>query len=191
MKLRSMGLVFMALLSVSLLLAGCKKKPPVTADEIPEPPAATAPAEDVSQAPAPSTEGDTRPDPLSEDLQTANAYAHEQGLLGDVYFDFDRYALKDEARDRLAKNAAFMKDHPEFTFTIEGHCDERGTNEYNLALGEKRSSSAKDYMMSLGISAGKLRTISYGEERGTCSESSEGCWWRNRRAHFQISGRSN
>jgi len=190
MKLRSAGLVFMALLSVSLLLTGCSKKKPVTAEEIPEPPVATAPQE-VSKPPAPPTQGDTRQDPLSEDLQTANAYAHEQGLLGDVYFDFDRYALKDEARDRLAKNAAFMKEHPEFTFTIEGHCDERGTNEYNLALGEKRSSAAKDYMMSLGISAGAMRTISYGEERGVCSESTESCWWRNRRAHFQISGRKN
>lgn len=189
MKLRSTGLVLMAVLSVSLLLAGCSKKKPVTADEIPEAPAAEAPQE-VSKPPAPSTEGDTRPDPLSEDLQTANAYAREQGLLGDVYFDFDRYALKDEARDRLAKNAAFMKDHPEFTFTLEGHCDERGTNEYNLALGEKRASSAKDYMMSLGIPAGSMRNISYGEERGICSEASESCWWRNRRAHFMITGRN-
>ena len=184
MKLRSTGLVFMALLSVSLLLAGCSKKKPVTADEIPEAPAAEAPQE-VSEPPAPSTEGDTRPDPLSEDLQTANAYAREQGLLGDVYFDFDRYALKDEARDRLAKNAAFMKDHPEFTFTLEGHCDERGTNEYNLALGEKRARSVRTYLVQAGVDRAGLRTLSYGEERPFALGHDESAWRLNRRAHFR------
>jgi peptidoglycan-associated lipoprotein len=190
MKLRSMGLMLMAVLAVSLLLTGCSKKKPVMADEVPEPPATTERAEEVSQPEAPDTTGDMQPDPLSEDLETANAYAREQGLLGDVYFDFDQYSLKPEARDRLAKNAAFMKEHPEFTFTIEGHCDERGTNEYNLALGERRASAARDYLLSLGASAGSTRTISYGEERPVCETSDEGCWWRNRRAHFKITGRN-
>jgi peptidoglycan-associated lipoprotein len=114
-----------------------------------------------------------------------------QGLLGDVYFDFDQYELRADARDRLARNAEFLKSHPEFQVRIEGHCDERGTNEYNLALGERRAAAARDYLVSLGVPASKLQTISYGEERPQCTSGDEGCWQQNRRAHFVVTGRAN
>ncbi len=180
-----------AVLAITVLAAGCPKKPPATATPAPAAaPAPAEPAQEVARPPAPDTTGDQRPDPLSADLETANAYAREQGLLGDVYFDFDKYDLKPEARDRLARNAEFMRSHPEFTFTIEGHCDERGTNEYNLALGDRRANAAKAYVVSLAIGGERLRTISYGEERLLCTESNESCWWRNRRGHFVITGRS-
>ena len=145
------------------------------------------PQDDAAPAPAPV---DKTPDPLGGEIEKANNYAYEQGLLGDVYFDFDRFELKSEARERLSKNAEFMKAHPEFMIRIEGHCDERGTAEYNLALGERRANAAKDYLVSLGIPAAKMQTISYGEEQPQCSESGESCWWRNRRDHFVITGRS-
>ena len=147
------------------------------------------PAEEVAPPPAPRP-ADRTPDPLSEDLVTANEYAVGEGLLGHVYFDFDKYDLRADARERLAKNADFMKAHPEFIFTIEGHCDERGTNEYNIALGDRRAHAAQSYLMSLGISAGRLRLISYGEESPECTVSFESCWARNRRGQFMISGRS-
>jgi peptidoglycan-associated lipoprotein len=147
------------------------------------------PTEDVSQA-APPEPQDQTPDPWSEDLQTVTSMAHEQGLIGDVYYDFDQYDLRPEARERLAKNASFMQEHPEFVFTIEGHCDERGTNEYNLALGDRRAAAAKDYLVSLGISSDRLRTVSYGEERPFCNQSDESCWQQNRRAHFTVTGRA-
>jgi peptidoglycan-associated lipoprotein len=82
------------------------------------------------------------------------------GLLGDVYFAFDRAELSEESRSRLSRNAEWLRAHPEFEVRIEGHCDERGTNEYNLALGERRAAAARDYLISLGVSASKLTTIS-------------------------------
>jgi peptidoglycan-associated lipoprotein len=118
-----------------------------------------------------------------------NDYVARNGLLGDVYFDFDKAELTEESRTRLARNADWLRAHPEFEVRIEGHCDERGTNEYNLALGERRAAAAREYLTSLGVSARNLTTLSYGEERPQCSDSSEGCWSRNRRAHFLITGR--
>ena len=82
-----------------------------------------------------------------------------------------------------------MRDNPALLFTIEGHCDERGTNEYNIALGQRRAAAAKDYIVSLGVEDARLRTISYGEERPFCTESDEACWQSNRRAHFVATGR--
>lgn len=187
MNRKSLLMVWIGALLLSFVFIGCPKKKPAP---MPEPaPAPAAPAEEEVTAPTPPPVRDETPDPFSEDIQTANRAAYEQGLLGDVYFDFDKYDLKSDARDRLAKNASFMQAHPEFTFNIEGHCDERGTVEYNLALGERRANAAKDYLVSLGVSASRLRTISYGKERPQCSESDESCWWRNRRDHFVITGR--
>lgn len=109
-------------------------------------------------------------------------------LLSDAYFDYDKSEIRDDARATLNKNAEALKQifaaHPNGIVTIEGHCDERGSAEYNLGLGDRRSSSAKEYLVNLGVPADKLKVISYGNEKPTCSESNEGCWQRNRRAHF-------
>jgi len=103
--------------------------------------------------------------------------------VGDrVFFDYDRYDLKDEGRQTLQRQAAWMKMHPDVNVTVEGHCDERGTREYNLALGSRRATSAKDYLVSLGVDAARVSTISYGKERPVCVESTESCWSINRRA---------
>jgi peptidoglycan-associated lipoprotein len=107
-----------------------------------------------------------------------------------VYYAYDSADLDGSARDRIAKNADFLKQQGTLIVTIEGHCDERGTNEYNLALGERRATAARDYLRSLGVADARLRTISYGEERPQCTESSETCWQRNRRAYFRLTGRS-
>ena len=187
MNRKSLLMVWIGALALSMLFVGCPKKKPAPTPEVEAP--ASAPAEEVT-APTPPPVQDKTPDPFSEDIETANAEAYTQGLLGDVYFDFDRFELKSEARERLAKNAEFMKAYPDFLFRIEGHCDERGTAEYNLALGERRANTAKDYLISLGIPASRIQTVSYGEERQQCSDSGESCWWRNRRDHFVITGRS-
>ena len=134
---------------------------------------------------------DATPDPLAGDIAAVNEYLAANGLLGDVYFDFDRSDLREDSRARLARNAEWLRAHPEFEVTLEGHCDERGTNEYNLALGERRAAAAKDYLTSLGVAASRLRTLSYGEERPQCAGSDESCWSRNRRAHFLVTGRTN
>lgn len=184
--------VWIALPVLSLVFLGCPKKAPTTpAEEIEIETKDVPKVEEVREAPAPPVE-DKPVDPfLSEDLQLVNEEAVRRGLFHpNVYFDFDKFDLKPEAREKLAQNADFLKRHSEFIVTIEGHCDERGTHEYNLALGERRASAAKGYLVSLGISGDRLRTISYGKERPVCTESNESCWWRNRRAYMIISGRT-
>lgn len=107
--------------------------------------------------------------------------------MKDVYFDYDAYTVRAADQAALQADAAFLKQHPNIHFTVEGHCDERGSTEYNLALGDNRASSAKNALVQLGIPAASIRTISYGKEKPFCSESNEQCWQQNRRAHFVIS----
>lgn len=106
----------------------------------------------------------------------------------DAYFDYDQSDVRSEAEATLRSNATALKklfsDYPSGRVVIEGHCDERGTNEYNLALGDRRATAARDFLVGQGVPAGKLTTISYGEERPQCTASDESCWQRNRRAHF-------
>jgi len=106
--------------------------------------------------------------------------------LKDVLFEFDSYDLRGNARDVLRGNADWLKSNPSARIEVEGHCDERGTSEYNLALGARRSQTAKDYLVSLGISPERISTISYGEEIPVCTEQNENCWRQNRRARFVV-----
>jgi peptidoglycan-associated lipoprotein len=106
------------------------------------------------------------------------------GQLRVIYFDFDQYNLRDDARRDLDFNAEILKQNPDAVLVIEGHCDERGTNEYNLALGERRAQAAKDYLSRLGVDASRLSIISYGEERPSAMGHDEGAWSQNRRAEF-------
>ncbi|HUB85390.1 MAG TPA: peptidoglycan-associated lipoprotein Pal [Rhizomicrobium sp.] len=102
--------------------------------------------------------------------------------VGDtVHFDYDQYAVTDEGRGILQRQAAWLAKYPSVRVTIEGNCDERGTREYNLALGARRANAVKEYLVSLGVSAGRVDTISYGKERPICTESDESCWAQNRR----------
>lgn len=106
----------------------------------------------------------------------------------EIYFAFDRYDLDTEDRATLRTNAEWLKKNPAARIEIEGHCDERGTTEYNLALGAKRAQAAKDYLISLGVSANRISTISYGEEIPVCRSQGEDCWQRNRRDRFVAAG---
>ena len=109
-----------------------------------------------------------------------------QRNVKDAFFAYDSYKLDDETSQLIASDAKFLQQHPELKFTVEGHCDERGTADYNLALGAKRAQTAKDYLMTLGIGADRLSTISYGAEIPVCSEHTEDCWAQNRRARFIV-----
>jgi peptidoglycan-associated lipoprotein len=104
--------------------------------------------------------------------------------LKEVFFEFDRYDLSADARTVLRANADWLKGNPSVRVEIEGHCDERGTNEYNLALGAKRAQAAREYLATLGVAAERLSTISYGEEIAVCKDANEACWKQNRRARF-------
>jgi peptidoglycan-associated lipoprotein len=113
----------------------------------------------------------------------------EVAELKDIYFDFDKYDIRPADARILDGNATFLKNNPNSLILIEGHCDERGTNEYNLALGERRAKSTMNYLVSQGIQANRITIISYGEERPLCTERSEECWAKNRRAHFLVKPR--
>ncbi|HXV81165.1 MAG TPA: peptidoglycan-associated lipoprotein Pal [Candidatus Binatia bacterium] len=181
-------LVRCGLVVILLAGAGCA---PTTAK--PEPDATSStPDKSAAQRPGEGQRGATREsttpgqsslDQLREGKPTVTPASSP---LKDIYFSFDRYDLEGEARATLKANADWLKRNPAARVEIEGHCDERGTNEYNLALGAKRAQAAKDYLVSLGISTERLSTISYGEEIPVCKEPSENCWGQNRRARFVI-----
>jgi peptidoglycan-associated lipoprotein len=122
-------------------------------------------------------------DQLKEGKSTATSASSP---LKDVLFEFDRHDLSGDARDILKGNAEWLKRNASARVEIEGHCDERGTSEYNLALGAKRSQAARDYLVTLGIAADRISTISYGEEIPACIESGENCWRQNRRVRFIV-----
>jgi peptidoglycan-associated lipoprotein len=108
----------------------------------------------------------------------------ESGPLREVFFAFDRYELSEQARATLRENAAWLKTNPSARVEIEGHCDERGTTEYNLALGAKRAAAARDYLLSLGVAAGRISSTSFGEELPACREVSDDCYQKNRSDRF-------
>jgi peptidoglycan-associated lipoprotein len=110
----------------------------------------------------------------------------ETSSLRDVHFDFDRYEIRTQDKPVLDENAKWLKSNGAAMLLIEGHCDERGTNEYNLALGERRAKATRDYLVSLGIDGGRITVISYGEERPLCTDRAEACWAQNRRSHFLV-----
>jgi peptidoglycan-associated lipoprotein len=171
-----LGMVLLIALLVALLvpLAGCQKKTP--------PPPETAPAA-APQPPAPT------PIPAREEPKptpVATPKPEETAKLGDVFYDYDKFNLSTAAREILTEDARILKQQPQIRVTIEGHCDERGTNEYNLALGQRRADAAKSFLVSLGIDAGRVTTITYGEERPFDPGHTEAAWAKNRRAHFVI-----
>jgi peptidoglycan-associated lipoprotein len=129
------------------------------------------------------SQGNTQ-QPSEISLTDEQAFAQK---VKDIYFDYDAYTIRSSDQATLSADAAFLKQHPNIHFTVEGHCDERGSTEFNLALGDNRASAAKNALVQLGIPAASIRTISYGKEKPVCTESNEQCWQQNRRAHFVIS----
>jgi peptidoglycan-associated lipoprotein len=183
------NLSFMIILSGALAFAGCSS---TTTPDKPEPSAAAAatPADTKKKLDsAKTTESTTKTPPSSslDALQRGESTATPASSpLKDVYFDFDRYDLRADAREILKANSAWLKANPAAQVQIEGHCDERGTTEYNVALGSRRAESVKDYLVTLGTSADRLSTISYGEEVPVCREQTEECWQQNRRGRFVV-----
>lgn len=128
------------------------------------------------------------PPPPPAEPPKASLSQRLEGDVQDAYFDYDKSDIREEARAVLTRDAdalkAILADFPNATIAVEGHCDERGSAEYNLGLGDRRATAAKDFLVQLGVPADKLKTISYGKERPACTESNEACWQKNRRAHF-------
>ncbi len=120
----------------------------------------------------------------NEAKEETTALATAEKKIGDIHFDFDKYSLDKDAKDKLHKLSDLLLKNPNVKVLIEGRCDERGTEEYNLALGDKRANAAKNYLMALGVAAGRLSTVSYGKDKPLCTEHNEKCWAMNRSDHL-------
>ena len=188
----------MVLSFAALVAGGCAKKDMVKTDEAipavqtppPAAPEAVQPAPEVKPpTEAPMTETPTRESavrPEAAPQQTATQAPDLQAELQKIYFNFDSSALSDEARSALSKNAELLGKNPSAKVSIEGHCDERGSDEYNMALGERRARAAQDYLVNLGVQSERLSTISYGEEKPADPGHDEAAWSKNRRGEFVI-----
>lgn len=173
--------VLLLLIALGLLFACAEKKVATMQEEEMEQPQETTVSEE------PITPVQEEPVQVSKPMEMeAPAQTAADVLSSDVHFDFDRYDIKADDKANLKKIADWLIANGGVNVVVEGHCDERGTNEYNLGLGERRSNAVKSYLMTLGVSSSRVKTVSYGEERPLCSQSSEGCWWKNRRAHFEV-----
>jgi peptidoglycan-associated lipoprotein len=199
-----------SLLISVVVLAGCAKRPAMTAASAPAPSGAAqattpgAPGAGTGAAMAPSPTPGPGAGAAPGTPGTPGAKGTQPGMGGttaapgarpairefaatpnlkDIHFDFDKYDIRPGDAKILDANATWLKSNSALVL-IEGHCDERGTNEYNLALGERRAKATMNYLVSQGVQAGRITIISYGEERPLCTERNEACWARNRRAHF-------
>lgn len=176
---------------VSLGAAACNKKPPAVTPA-PPPPAAAPTAPPAPPAPPPPVAPPAAPRALTEDEIFANKTIEQLNAerpLGDVFFDLDESSVRDDARAALQKNAEWLKRWSAVRITIEGHADERGSAEHNLALGDRRGKAVLDYLSSLGIPGNRVTVVSKGREAPFCTESNESCWQQNRRGHFVITAK--
>jgi peptidoglycan-associated lipoprotein len=178
---------FLVLLLI-ISIAGCAKKQ-ITA---PEKPVAT------KESAAKETAEPVKKESVKEVIEQKTAKleetssasrVEEASVLQDALFDYNKYDIRADDRPVLNSAASFLNKNAKLNVLIEGHCDERGTNEYNLALGEKRAKAVKDYLTSLGIKPARMSVITYGEEKPVCTEQNEICWQKNRRAHFVVTGK--
>jgi peptidoglycan-associated lipoprotein len=175
------GLVMLFLIPVFLFTVSCAQQEVKDTEEtVTEP--EKAPEEAATEA---SKEVEQPTEDMSAEERAALA-ARNMFLSEDIYFEFDKSTLDSMSQDILSRKADWMRDNSAVVVSIEGHCDERGTNEYNLALGEKRAESAKSFLVDLGIEAYRISTVSYGEERPVDTGQNEEAWAKNRRAHFLI-----
>ena len=178
-----------ALLVLVIGIVGCSRpmEPPP-----PPPPAPPAPAPEPPPPPPPPPPPSPPPAPLTEDeifAMKSLAELNAEMPMGPAFFDYDMSALRDDAIAVLQANAQYMMRWPSVRVTVEGHADERGTNEYNLALGDRRAGSVRDYLASLGVAEDRVLAVTRGEESPFCSESNEACWQQNRRGHFVITAK--
>jgi peptidoglycan-associated lipoprotein len=204
MTRRSFITLIVPVIVASFVAAGCAKRPAMTqaaapppSGEVrpkmePTPPVAAtppAPSAPVAPAPAPPPAAPPPPPAAQEPARPAQRDFAAVSDLQDIYFDFDKYNIRSSESAALDTNAKWLQQNGNHLVLIEGHADERGTNEYNLTLGERRAKAAMDYLVSRGVQATRITVTSYGEERPTCTQHAEGCWAKNRRAHFLVKPR--
>ena len=190
MNLRRLMWLSATVLFVAFLVIGCSKKvPPPPPPPPAPPPAPTVPAPPPpppTQKPAPPPAQPPAPPraPTEEDVFRAKSLAEVSADLSDVMFDYDQFNVRDDQRATLQKNGDYLRRWTTVRVTIEGHADAKGTNEYNLALGQRRANAIRDYLVGVGIAADRMVVVSKGEEEPTCREDNDACHERNRRGHF-------
>ena len=186
------GLFLLVVLSVAL--AACHKKVPQTAAALPPPPPPppTAPAPPPPPPPPPPPAAAPPPPQLTEDqifAQKSLDQVNAERPLADAFFDYDMSSIREDAKPILQRNADWMKRWTTTQVTVEGHCDTRGSSEYNLGLGARRADAVKSYLVSLGVQASRVTTVSKGKEQPVCSDAVESCWQQNRRGHFLVTAK--
>lgn len=189
MKLNVLAVTTMA--ATLFFVVGCHKKVPVAKATPPAPMATPAPAP-ASSTPAPEARSTPAPEThTASNMPDEATKARIQDLLDriqDAYFDYDKHDIRPDAQKTLADDAhtlaEILKQYPAYKLTVQGYCDERGSDEYNMALGDARAKQAKDYLVGLGIPADQLKTVSFGKDKPVCTDHTESCWQKNRRAHI-------
>jgi peptidoglycan-associated lipoprotein len=171
-----------ALLICALAAGACGKKPPA-ATPMPQPPPAEKPATTPPPPPAPTPPATPAPPPEKPAEETLDSLT-KSGVLKPVFFAYDSVVLDEAARAVLQKNVEYLKGRPTAKVMVEGHADSRGTNEYNLALTDRRAAAVKSYVVSLGVAADRVSTVAKGEEQPFCKEETEACWQQNRVGYF-------
>jgi peptidoglycan-associated lipoprotein len=170
--------------ALAAVLGGCTKKAVNTQSTVATaPPAAAETPREVKSA-----DQDFKPAATGDDFEK-KSLSELQGYLKDTFFDFDRSDIRADQRDPLAADGSWLRKHPAVKVRVEGHCDERGTSQYNLALGERRAEEAKEYLATLGVEAKRIETVSYGKERPFAEGHAESAWSQNRRDHYVVTAK--
>ena len=187
------SLSVVVVLALAVGAGACGKKKVET--PAPPPPAAAAPAPATTKPPTPPPPSPPPSNPTvapTEDELFARETLEDlnkRAPLADVFFEYDSVELREDARATIQKNLTWLKRWTSTKFVVEGHADARGTNEYNLALAERRAAAVRDYIVSLGLAADRVTVVSLGEEQPQCSEETEDCWHKNRRGHFRFTAK--
>jgi peptidoglycan-associated lipoprotein len=193
MRMRRVTIAVIVLVLTLILSAACRSKKQPQPEPVPPITQSTAPDTPVTRVEPPSNDfpATTQPseEALSADFAEATRQAHERGYLRDAFFGFDAATLDSDAQSALAQTAKWLREHSEYRIRIEGHCDDRGTEQYNLALGDRRAGAAASYLETLGIERDRVELVSYGEQRPFEEGESEEARAQNRRAHIVIAGR--
>ena len=184
MKSRSLAVVVALAMVFAFGLSACQKRATTQPDTTPQ--AQQQPTPPKEQEKITEKKLDAKVESVDTKDKEAQYAESKENIFSDILFDYDKYDVKATYREMLQSVSALMAKNTTARLSIEGHCDERGTNEYNLALGDRRAKAVKDYLVSLGVATGRIDVISYGEERPLCNDQTDACWAKNRRAHIAV-----
>jgi peptidoglycan-associated lipoprotein len=191
-RARQVGSVIGLFAMVMLAATGCRRQAPAQTPAPPPPPQAAVVTPPPAPKPPPPPAPAPKPAPLTEEqlfAQKSLDQLNAERPLADVFFDYDQSGIRDDGRGPLQKNADWLKRWTSTQITVEGHADARGSSEYNLALGSRRATAVRDYLVNLGIPGNRITVVSKGKEQPFCTAESEDCWQQNRRGHFIITAK--